>query len=78
MQPMKKEKAISAGIRQWICHCVDCVARWAMSLSVMGSVRVRVTFEPKEYNVSGVLAYRGRGPGEITGENMPGFEALTS
>jgi hypothetical protein len=40
----------------------------------MGSVLVREMPEPNEYRVSGVRAYKGRGPGEFNGgEKRPGF-----
>jgi hypothetical protein len=45
----------------------------------MGSVRALEMPDPNEYNVSGVLEYGGRGPGEYVGEeNMPGFTSGVS
>jgi hypothetical protein len=65
---------MSVGMRQCTCHRADCVARCAISLSVIGSVRDRDMPEPNEYSVSGVRAYKGRGPGENAGgEYRPGF-----
>lgn len=42
-----------------------------MSLSVIGSVRERDIPDPKEYNVSGVLWYKGRGGIGENDENVP-------
>jgi hypothetical protein len=60
---------MSAGVRQWIFHCADCVARCAIKRSVMGSVRAREMPEPNEYSVSGVRVYKGRGVLGAKGEN---------
>jgi hypothetical protein len=49
------------------------VALWAMRRSVIASVRVRVIPVPKEYRVSGVLWYSGRGVVGANDENMPAF-----